>query len=110
MRRAHKYGAERTRASNGVMCASKKEANRYSELLLLERAGQIKDLKWQVKMPVVIEHQVVLTYVADAVYWDLIKPDVPSLVIEDVKGYKTPEYRIKKRCVEAYYRCKIRET
>jgi len=30
-------------------------------------------------------------------------------IVEDVKGYKTAIYRIKKKCVEAYYNIKIRE-
>lgn len=105
-----KYKAVRAQASNGVWCASKKEASRYSELLILERAKLIKDLKWQVKMPVVINCIQVLVYVADAMYWDLKIPDVPVLVVEDIKGFRTPEYRIKKRCVEAYYSLKITET
>lgn len=60
-------------------------------------------------MPVVINSQVVLNYICDFVYWDT-SGEVPVLVYNDSKGYRTPEYKIKKRCVEAYYRTKITET
>lgn len=108
--RKHKYGAVRSQASNGVWAASKKEAHRYSELLLLEKAGQIKDLKFQVKMPVAINGIFVFTYICDFVYFDLKIPDVPVLTYEDCKGFATDTYKLKRRCVEAYYRCKILET
>lgn len=107
---AHKYKAIKTQASDGKWFPSKKEAFRYECLLLLQRGGAIKDLKCQVKMPVEIKGKYVFTYIADFVYWDLKIPDVPVLIYEDVKGYKTQTYKLKKRCVEAYYHCKITET
>jgi len=110
MAKGSKYKNIKAMASNGVMCASKKEASRYSTLLIMERAKLIKDLKWQVKMPVAINGLVVFTYVCDAIYWDLKIPDVPVLVYEDIKGFRTDVYRLKKRCVEAYYKTKITET
>jgi uncharacterized protein DUF1064 len=107
--RKHKYGAVRTEV-NGISFASKKESRRYSELLLLQKAGEISDLKLQVKMPVCINGIMVFNYVCDFVYWDHKFPDAPLLVYEDVKGMTTPVYRLKKKCVEAYYRTKITET
>lgn len=110
MAKESKYKNIRAAASNGVMCASMKEARRYSVLLLMEKAKQIKDLKWQVRMPIAINGILVFTYVCDACYWDLKIPDVPVLVYEDIKGMRTPMYKLKKKCVEAYYRTKITET
>lgn len=43
-----KYGNKKT-TLNGMTFDSKKEARRYSELLLLERAGAIHNLQTQVK-------------------------------------------------------------
>ena len=84
---------------------SRKEARRYEELLLLQRAGQISDLKTQVPYELIpaqyetyerygkngnrlkdgmrlLERACV--YVADFVYID----DKGNTVVEDVKGYK----------------------
>jgi hypothetical protein len=44
-----KYGNKQTTASDGTVLASKRERNRYEELLLLQRCGDISDLKTQVK-------------------------------------------------------------
>lgn len=86
---------------NGMTFASKKEASRYAELLLLERAGEISELKCQEKFVLIpaqrepdiigkrggrkqgklIEHEV--AYYADFYY---IKDG--QAVVEDVKGYK----------------------
>ncbi len=91
---------------DGITFDSKKEANRYSELKMLEKAGKIKDLK--------LQHQFVLqppfrkngkairaiTYVADFTYYDLEKM---KNVVEDVKGYKTDVYSMKKKMFEYIY-------
>lgn len=97
---SNKYNA-RKYIFNGVTFDSKKEAHRYSELLLLERAGEITDLKLQEKFVLipaqrepdtigarggrikgkVIEREV--AYYADFYYVQDGKP-----VVEDVKGYK----------------------
>jgi len=44
-----KYGNIKTVTSDGINHDSIKEANRWCELLLLQRAGLIQDLKRQVK-------------------------------------------------------------
>lgn len=109
MRRGHKFNAQRTEV-DGIFFASKREATRYSQLRLLERAGLISNLKCQVKMPVAINGIHVMTYIADFTYWDKSKGEVPVLVTEDVKGFRTSEYKLKRRIIEAYYRTKITET
>ena len=107
--RRHKFNASRTEV-DGLSFPSKRESMRYQGLKLLERAGQISGLQLQVRMPVAINGIVVFTYVCDFVYWDHKNPDAPLLVYEDSKGYRTQEYKIKKKCVEAYYRTKITES
>lgn len=87
---------------NGERFDSKKEFYRYQELLLLQRAGKISNLKRQVKIPLlpsqkdengkVIERAV--TYIADFVYFDI---EQNKAIVEDTKGVKTPEYILKRK-------------
>lgn len=79
---------------------------------LLERAGVIADLKRQVKFELIpsqrVDGKVVerpCTYVADFVYQEGGKT-----VVEDVKGYKTPDYRIKKKLLLYIHGIQIRES
>lgn len=89
-----KYGAQRTTV-DGITFASRKEAKRYGELRLLERAGDIRGLRVQPRYPIVINGQPVkypsgraLVYVADFSYYDVKRG---ATVVEDVKGIrKTP--------------------
>jgi hypothetical protein len=83
---------------DGITFASKKEAKRYTELKLLERAGEISRLELQPRYDIIINGVKVCTYVADFSYFDK-----SSRVVEDVKGMKTPVYRLKKKLVEALF-------
>lgn len=84
-----KYNAEKTEL-DGQRFDSKKEANRYRELSMMEKAGEIHDLQTQVKFVLipaqkkdgkVIEREV--SYYADFAYYK-----DGEYVVEDVKGYK----------------------
>jgi hypothetical protein len=93
---------------------SKKEANRYSELKLLSRGGEVKDLKTHPKFKIHDEfrdwegkHYLPVYYKADFEYsekkkvkdcWKWIK------TIEDVKGMKTAVYLLKKKLFLAKYK------
>lgn len=97
---------------DGMIFDSIKEGNRYKELKLLERVGEIKDLKMQVPFELVpplcepstigkrggikkgktIENSVV--YKADFVYYDNRKQQI---IVEDSKGCKTKDYIIKRK-------------
>ncbi len=99
-----KHIAVRTQASSGTWCASKKEAARLSELRLLEKAGEIQNLVVQPEFPIFINGKKVFTYVADAAYFD-----GKRRIVEDTKGVRTQVYRLKARCVEAYYNIQIME-
>lgn len=79
--------------------ASKREANRAAELKLLEKAGEITDLKEQVKIELIPAQYVdgkcverACTYIADFVFKQNGKE-----VVEDVKGFREPIYRIKRK-------------
>jgi len=99
-----KYKAVRTTV-NGLAFASKKEAKRYSELLLLERAGQITNLEMQPRFPCRVNDLLVCTYVADFRYVD----DRGAWIVEDVKGMKTDVYVLKAKLVKALHGITIKE-
>ena len=97
---------------DGQTFDSKKEANRYQELLLLEKAGVIKNLSRQVKFVLipsqrdengkVVERE--CSYKADFVY-----NEGEKTVVEDVKGFPTKEYIIKRKLMLEKYGIRIRE-
>ena len=101
---------------DGVRFHSKREAKRYGELKLLERAGVISELELQPKFklgtdarPILIRSQGYpkgrrAVYLADFRYRNL---DDSQLVIEDVKGIDNPLSRLKRAIVEAQYRVRI---
>lgn len=95
-RRRSKFGATRVTV-DGINFDSKKEARRYGELRLLERAGLIQELRCHPSYPIIINGQPVkypsgrvLEYRADFSYTDL-RLSAAVTVVEDVKGLrKTP--------------------
>ena len=96
---------------DGVKFDSVKEYKRYQELALLERAGQVSGLQRQVKFELIpsqrIDGKVVerpCTYIADFVYFEH-----GQKVVEDVKGYKTPEYKIKRKMMLHVHGIRIKE-
>lgn len=106
-----KYRAERTEL-DGVHFASKREAKRWGELLLLEKAGAIKGLRRQVRYPLTVNGELVTTYVADFEY--LLAPTKKSQsvwipVVEDAKGFRTKEYILKRKLMHAVYGIEVRE-
>lgn len=105
-----KYGAKKATV-NGITFDSKKEANRYMELALLERGGKISNLERQVKFELIpsqrMDGKVVeraCHYVADFVYIEN-----GTKVVEDAKGFKTPEYKIKKKLMLWVHSIRIKE-
>jgi hypothetical protein len=108
----HKYGA-RAVVVDGVRFASQREANRYGELLMLARAGELRDLTLQPRfelhahrLSIVHAPPVAIgAYLADFAY---VTKD-GTTVIEDCKGFRTPLYRWKKKHVEAEYGVRIVE-
>jgi len=93
-----KYGNKKTTV-DGITFDSKREAARYGQLILLEKAGQIEGLVLQPKFTLIesqrnadgkAERPVV--YVGDFLYCEN-----GNWIVEDVKGFKTPEYVIKRK-------------
>lgn len=85
---------------DGMTFDSQNEYNRWMELKILERAGNISDLHRQVvyllipKQP--DERQVV--YKSDFTYTEKGKT-----IVEDVKGVKTKDYIIKRKLMKQKY-------
>ena len=124
-----KYNARKTTAC-GIGFDSKKEAVRYSELVLLERAGLIQNLQRQVKFVLIPAHVETIerysektgkrlkdktvtvenecAYLADFVYWQDGKQ-----IVEDVKGYKKGTayavFTIKRKLMLSVHGIRIKE-
>lgn len=120
----NKYYAKKT-MFNGIEFDSRKEARRYSELLLLQRAGAIRDLELQKKYVLIpaqyetyerygkkgqrlqdgqrlVEKE--CAYLADFVYQEDGKT-----IVEDTKGIKTKDYIIKRKLMLYVHGIKIKE-
>jgi hypothetical protein len=100
----NKYRAVKTEV-DGYRFDSRKEAARYQELKLLEKAGEISNLELQVKFSLDIEGHHICNYIADFCY-----DEKGQVIVEDSKGVRTPVFRIKAKLMWALYRIRIRET
>ena len=107
---------------NGITYDSKKEARRHAQLLEMERKGDIKDLRRQVKFVLIptqrepdtigprggvkkgklLEHE--CAYIADFVYEANGKR-----IVEDTKGVRTKEYIIKRKLMRYVHGIRIQE-
>lgn len=130
-----KYGNKKTRTSDGILHDSRKEALRWTQLQLLERAGEISNLKRQVEFILIPDQREPstevyqkgekkgmpkegkllerkCTYIADFVYTDL---KTGKKVVEDVKGYRDPssagyaKFVLKRKLMLYIHNIKIKE-
>lgn len=109
----HKYGAIAT-SVNGIKFPSKAEAKRYRELMLLKRAGVVTDVQLQPTYELIPKF--IHTATGEKVSATKYKADFLVTYkdghqeIEDVKGYLTPVYKLKKRMfMNAYPNLQIKE-
>jgi hypothetical protein len=79
---------------------SKAEMARYKDLLLLKSAGEISDIDRQVPLLLTVNKIKICNYIADFVYRDN-KEFI--YVIEDVKGYHEPVFKLKWKLAQALY-------
>lgn len=94
-----------------VRVASLLEARRYVELLHLADNGLIRALECQKRFPLMLGSIKIATYVADFAYEELVPLTGGwSPVVEDSKGFRTREYKIKAKMLAAQYGVQIRET
>lgn len=103
--RTNKYGNVPTWV-DGIRFASKKEAKRWGELRLLESAGAIRDLRRQVRYKLTVSSVETTVYIADFVYEDARDG---ATVVEDAKGFKTTEYKLKAKMMLAQFGIAIQE-
>jgi hypothetical protein len=95
----NKYNNKTYQVDN-ITFHSKKEANRYLELKLLATAGEIRGLELQPKYELQPGYTHngkkirEIIYIAD---FDYIDNRTGKTIVEDVKGFKTEIYRIKKK-------------
>lgn len=122
LKKPSKYGAKKTEV-DGYVFDSRAEASHYSELKMREKAGEIFDLELQPRFECKVSNKLICTYIADFRYkeWTgemLVTSGIGGkkiatkdfeIVIIDVKGMKTPVYRLKKKLVEALYDIEIKE-
>jgi hypothetical protein len=92
-RRRSKYGAVKT-VLNGIKFDSKREAARYWELLMMSKAGKIKNLSLQ---PVFV-FPCGIKYKADFQYEESGKPTV-----EDIKGFRTQQFNLRARMFRHHF-------
>ena len=122
----NKYGAKRVGGN-----ASRKEHNRAAQLLMMQRAGIISNLRQQVRFNlippqrdyagtlieracdyiddqgnVVVGVDEVGDVVADFVYTD----DQGNVVVEDTKGFRTRDYIIKRKLMLFVHGIRLKET
>lgn len=106
-----KYKAKKE-VVDGITFASSLEAERYRELRIMEEAGLIRELTLQ---PAFIlqpafkkdgKNYRKITYVADFSYFDITQN---KAVVEDVKGFETDVYKLKKKLYEYRYDTPITE-
>lgn len=101
--RKNKYGNIKAEA-DGMLFASKAERGRWMDLRLMEKAGEIKELQRQVKYPLEVNGMHICDYIADMVY------EKGGLVVEDVKGYRTEIFKLKKKLMLACHGIEVKET
>lgn len=115
---------------DGMTFDSIKEYRRFRELRLLEKAGAIHDLKTQVKFELIpAQYEEIPTgkyYVRGerkgqpkmkrvcieesvCYYADFVYTENGNQVVEDAKGFRTAEYKIKKKMLLYFHGIKINE-
>lgn len=119
----NKYGNHKVTV-DGETYDSKHEYLRWAELKSLERHGYISQLERQKKFVLIpaqyepdsigpkggkikgrlLEREV--AYYADFVYYDEVKKET---IVEDAKGVRTPEYKIKKKMMLYFHGIRIIE-
>ena len=109
--RKTKYGNKKT-ANNGLTFDSGKESRRYSQLLLMQKTGEISNLERQIPFELIPKQRLstgkcerACKYILDFRY---TKDEV--VIFEDSKGFATPEYIIKRKLMMFMFGIEILET
>lgn len=96
---------------DGMTFDSQKEYRRFCELSLLQRGGAIAELQRQVKFELIPSQRVdgkvverACAYIADFVY-----TENGRTIVEDTKGFRTPDYIIKRKLMLWVHGIRIKE-
>lgn len=84
---------------DGHTFPSRKEARRYRELKLLERAGKIMHLTLQPRYELVVNGKKIGRYTGDFLYIELVKANYSKAgktVLEECKGVKVRDYVLRR--------------
>ncbi len=100
-----KYG-NKTVVYDGMRFHSIGEKDRWVILKLLEKTGEIKDLRRQVKYILEVDNKKIESYIADFTYYDMSG----NFVAEDFKGARTSDFKRKKKWMLEFYGIEILET
>lgn len=83
---------------------SKRELNRWNQLLWRQSIGEISGLERQISYSLIVNGEKIADYICDFQYYEN-----GMLVVEDAKGFRTPGYRLKKKLMWAIHNIKIKE-
>jgi hypothetical protein len=94
---------------DGITFDSVKEASKWQELRMLERAGEITGLVRQQKIELIPKTKLYRAcyYVCDFIYFDKREN---KTIYEDVKGVRTKEYLLKRKLLYWRHGIEIKET
>lgn len=95
-KRGNKYGARKVKL-DGHTFDSQAEARRYGQLVTMARAGLITDLVVHPKFTIEINGSLICKVILDFSY----KDKRGEIYYEDVKGFRTREFVIKKNLMAA---------
>lgn len=98
-----KYRNKKT-VFDGVLYDSKAEANFAAKLKIREQLGEVKDVERQVVLAYELNGKKIFKYMADFVYFDVAENRKKYI---DVKGFKTPVFKLKAKILEAALNIKI---
>lgn len=94
---------------DGDWFGSEKEAKRYIELAGLQKVGAIRELRRQVPYALLVNGTKIADWRADFTYEEFYDGQWLN-VREDTKGFRTQEFKLKCKHVEAQYGFTIRQT
>ena len=103
-----KFGNKKT-ICNGQVFDSKREAARYAELLLLERNGEVRNIRRQVLYELKVNAVLIAKYYADFVY-ELRTRGKWEEIVEDVKGYPNDRWPMKRKLMLAIFNVRVQVT
>lgn len=95
---------------DGEVFDSRREAQRWAELCIMQKAGEITDLRRQVRFPLLPSQkgrtrwERPVYYIADFVY-----TMDGAQIIEDAKGVKTRDYILKRKMMMYFHGVEVKE-